>query len=104
MLKKIEQKNVESDYSSKKRTRLEVISDMLRVIQEKRGTIKPTHLMYKANLSHRSMGDYLSQLLKSEMVIKVDRSGKTFYQITKKGVEFYLKFNQVKEFEKTFGL
>jgi predicted transcriptional regulator len=89
---------------NKKRTRVEVLYDILRVIQEKGGKIKPTHLMYKANLSHNSMAKHIQDLTKNAMIKKVDKDGKIFYEIAQKGRDFSNKYNQIKEFEKTFGL
>ena len=53
---------------AKKRERIEIIEDILQAIRDKDGRIKPTHLMYKANLSHKSMKDYLTKLLKNNLV------------------------------------
>ena len=60
--------------------------------------------MYKANLSHKQMESYLSELMKNNLIEKNTLEKKYFIKVTKKGSDFLIKYTQVKEFEKTFGL
>ena len=87
-----------------KRSRIEIIHDMLQTISNKGGRIKPTHLMYKANLSHNQMKLYLDELMAKNMIEEEAKDERKIIVITDKGFSFIQKFNQMKEFEKTFGL
>jgi len=87
----------------RKRNRTEIIFDMLDIIKNKNGKIKPTHLMYKANLSHKQMQLYLNELIENGLIEKTQEK-KMMIKITKKGIDFCLKYSQVREFERTFGI
>lgn len=89
---------------AKKRNRLDIISDMLLSIQNKGGRIKPTHLMYKANMSHAQLKSYLEELMMKEFIVEEMKGQNRMLVLTEKGHKFLEKFHQMKEFEKTFGL
>ena len=88
----------------KKRNRLEVIRDILNVIRNRNGRIKPTHILYKSNLSHQMMEEYLNELKAKEFIkeYKTDRS-RTF-TITDKGLNYLEKYRVIEEFASSFGL
>jgi predicted transcriptional regulator len=86
-----------------KRTKLEIINDLLVAIQEKGGQIKPTHLMYRANLSNKLLHEYLDELSDKGMLERVTTSS-TIIKITDKGYEFITQFKKMREFQAAFGL
>ncbi len=88
----------------KKRNRLEIIYDILRVIRDKSGRIKPTHILYKSNLSHQMMEEYLAELKEKDFIVELrSKTGKT-YTITNKGLAYLEKFNLIRDFTSSFGL
>jgi predicted transcriptional regulator len=89
---------------AERRDRLKTIYDMLNSIQEKGGKIKPTHLLYKSNLSHGKMQLYLSELLENGMVKEEFHDANKIYCITDKGIKFLNEYRRIKEFTASFGL
>lgn len=89
--------------SQRKRERIDIILDMLISIQNKGGEIKPTHLMYKANLSHNQMKLYLEELIEKNLISKIERKNNDYLIITDDGSKFVEKIRSMKEFEKSFG-
>ena len=88
----------------KKRNRLEIIRDILRVIREKKGKIKPTHILYKSNLSHQMMDEYLYELISKGFIVEnVDGKNRT-YSISQKGMMFLEKYRIIADFTESFGL
>ncbi len=88
----------------RKRSRMDIMHDMLKITRDKGGKIKKTHLMYKANLSHKQMKLYLEELFKNKLLESKSIEMKELIHITKKGQNFSIKYTQIKEFERTFGL
>ncbi|MEK6974681.1 MAG: winged helix-turn-helix domain-containing protein [Nanoarchaeota archaeon] len=87
-----------------RRAKIEIIYDMLRAIHEKGGTIKPTHLLYKSNLSHKKMTLYVNNLVSNGM-IKISLIGDNkMFAITEKGIKYLADYKKIKEFSDSFGL
>src|SRR5208283_2445778 len=69
------------------RSRVEILASILNVAE--RATLK-THIMYKANLSHRQLEKYLGFLELNEMLLQVldIETGIRRYKVTDKGIDF----------------
>ncbi|MBN1175421.1 hypothetical protein JXA48_02135 [Candidatus Woesearchaeota archaeon] len=91
---------------SKKRGRLQIIYDILQAVRAKGGTIKPTHLLYKSNLSHQMMGEYLKELMgKNFIKEEVGPKGKSkVYVLAPKGYDYLTEYKTVTRFVESFGL
>jgi predicted transcriptional regulator len=88
----------------RKRDRLQVIYDILEAIGNKNGTIKPTHILYKSNLSHQMMEEYLADLITKGFIVKIDKEEKRTYALTEKGFRYLEQYKFVSEFVDSFGL
>ncbi|MBR9704814.1 hypothetical protein GOV12_05355 [Candidatus Pacearchaeota archaeon] len=89
---------------NKKRDRLQVIRDILATINERNGKIKPTHILYKSNLSHQMMEEYLKELIEKDFIKEVKVKTSKTYIMTNKGVEYLSKYNLITDFIQSFGL
>lgn len=83
---------------STKRTKRETLVDMLEVLSAR--PRKPTHLLYKANLSHPRMKKLLAELEESELV----KVGDDEIEITEKGLTFLQEYRQAQKLFDSFGI
>ena len=87
-----------------RRTKIDIIYDIFRAINDKGGTILPTHLLYKSNLSHKRMKSYLNDLKEKNLIQDVETKGKTKIKMTEEGLKFFANYRQLKAFTDAFGL
>ena len=83
-----------------RRDRLDVILSILSAIEREGGKAKPTHVLYKANLSHKLMKQYL-KYLEERGVIKVEKKA---ILLTDDGIKFLSELRKMKKFIESFGL
>lgn len=88
---------------AKKRTKLEVIKDLLEVLKKGKQA-KITHLIYKANLSNNSIKPYLEELLANKLMEANEQEGKKYFTITKKGEDFLQDYNKIKILSESYGI
>ncbi len=74
---------------------METFCDILRAIGS--GAEKPTHIMYKANLSWTVMQSYIRTLESQGLVMSVDSEGKRIYRLSEKGFQVLKQFLTIRE-------
>ncbi|MBI5389312.1 winged helix-turn-helix transcriptional regulator [Candidatus Woesearchaeota archaeon] len=89
---------------NKKRDRLQIIHDILEAIRQRNGSIKPTHILYKSNLSPQMLTEYLAELVDKGFVMESKRGTGKVYSLTPKGFLYLRKYQLVLDFTETFGL
>ncbi|MBC2697237.1 MAG: winged helix DNA-binding protein [ANME-2 cluster archaeon] len=89
----------------RKRDRLEVIYDILKIIRHYNNSIKPTPLLRYSNLSSQSFSEYLSELLDKGFIKEIiDEKGRKFFTLTDKGFEYLEKYKLIIGFIDEFEL
>jgi predicted transcriptional regulator len=89
--KKLERlSNLENE--RKRRNRLYIIAEILNIAKE--GSLK-TQIMYKANLSFAQLNEYLSFLIKMDLLKVKNENRKKIYRITFKGENYLKKYKDL---------
>ena len=89
----------------KKRDRLEVIYDILKIVNDHHNSIKPTPLLRYSNLSSSSFSEYYAELSSKGFVKEViDGKGKKYITLTDKGFNFLEKYALILGFIDEFEL
>ncbi|MEK6964411.1 MAG: winged helix-turn-helix domain-containing protein [Nanoarchaeota archaeon] len=86
-----------------RRDKVKIIYDILKSVQEKGGRIKPTHLLYKSNLSYKRMNELVQELMGKGMIAEESVSSGKMYILTDKGHKFLNEYHKMVEFIKGFG-
>ncbi len=87
----------------KQRSTLKIYLDILDAVKNA-GTAKPTHILYKANLSHDRLVRYLDEL-SAKGLIEVKQDGDSrYYRITEKGIAFLIEVKRAEAFVRGFGI
>lgn len=85
-----------------RRDKMMIITDILAALQMKK--LKFTHLLYKSNLSHSRLKEYLDDLLLKGLVREFDTKEGKRYELTDEGAKFLAEYRRVNEFVRSFGL
>ncbi len=78
-----------------RRSKMETYCDIVKAIGA--GAEKPTHIMYRANLSWTVMQGYIKDLETQGLVVSQDSDGKRLYKLTEKGFLLLKQYVSIKE-------
>ena len=78
-----------------RRSRLETYVDIMRAMGA--GAEKPTHIMFKVNLSWSVASSYLKALENQGLVVSTDEQGKRLYHLSEKGLSMLKQFVMIKD-------
>jgi predicted transcriptional regulator len=93
------------DQINRKRDRLSVIYDILKLIQDHHNSIKPTPLLRKSNLSSQSFAEYYEELTSKGLIKEIfDKKGRKYISLSDKGFKYLEKYNLILGFINEFEL
>jgi len=88
-----------------RRDRLEIIYDMLKIIQDRNNSIKPTPLLRYANVSSQSFKEYYAELIDKELIREAyDKKDRKYITLTDKGFAYIDKYKMIRGFIEEFEL
>lgn len=89
----------------KKRGKLEIMRDILRLIRENANSIKPTPLLRKSGLSSTGFKEYYNELIERKLLAEFfDRDKEKFIILTEKGFRFLDRYKAIIDFISEFDL
>ena len=89
----------------KKRGRLEIIRDILKIIQENGNSIKQTPLLRRSNVSSSKFKEYYNELIEKEFIKEArNNSDERVISLTQKGFDFIEKYRTIISFIEEFEL
>ena len=90
---------------TRKRERIEIIHDILKAIIDKGKNVRPTHILYKSNLSSQMLKEYLTELIEKEFIEEQhDKKKNKIYILTEKGYKYVEDFSVIKNFMDSYDL
>jgi len=90
---------------NRKRDRLQIIRDVLLAIQTKGQKVRPTHILYRSNLSSDMLKQYIGDLLEKDFIIEeTDKKDNKLYSLTSKGFNYIKDYESIKGFMESYGL
>lgn len=87
-----------------KRSKLEIIQDILKTIQESHNSIRITPLIRKSNLSSTRFNEYFNELITKKLLIEKTNNKEKTISLTEKGQKYLEKYSNIISFIEEFDL
>ena len=87
----------------RKRERIEIIYDILKAIRDKGPDAKPTHVLYRSNLSSQMLKEYLQELSEKGFITE-SKGRNVVYNLTVRGFRYTQYFSVIKRFMESYDL
>lgn len=90
---------------TKKRERLEIIFDILKIVGDNHNSIKPTPLLRRSNLSSSGFFEYYDELIAKGFIKEIRNSdGRKYVTLTDRGFRYLEKYRLIRRFIGEFEL
>jgi len=96
-------KKINLNNTFKKRSKIDVIYDILKIIYQNNNFIAPTKLMRTCNLSFQMFSDYIEDLKQKGFIHENKKGKRSNYSLSIKGQNFFFKFKEFQKFLDEFG-
>ena len=83
---------------------MQIYIDILKNLQRSNGRMRKTHIVYKANLTHSRLKEYLDFLISKEFIEEKYIEDETFFVITEKGIKFLSDIDKLRKISDAFGI
>jgi predicted transcriptional regulator len=87
-----------------RRTKMQIYIDILKNLQNSNGRMLKTHIVYKANLTHSRLKEYLDFLIFKEFIEEKKVGNENYFVITEKGQKFLSEVNRLRRISDAFGV
>jgi predicted transcriptional regulator len=87
-----------------RRTKMQIYIDILKTIRKENGRMRKTHIVYKANLTHSRLKEYLDFLISKEFIEEKTIENTSFFVITEKGLKFLNNIDKLRKISDAFGI
>jgi len=86
-----------------RRSKLRIIIDILKIIDEENGA-RITRILYGANLPYDRLLKYIEELKEKGFIIEKRENNAIKYYLTENGINFLTEFKKIESFIEAFGI